>query len=313
MAAVQTVAWAAGPSLPGRSITAPLPVQRLAATGRMLAYVADAPQRLQCARIGLWNTKTLRARLFGSQEQCLEQTSTGQGVWDVAVATNRVLWLTYAGGVTREWTLWTASATKRKPRQIRFVAREVDEPAPIVIGPGTAEGIPYAVDRELVYLGDDGRAIFRTSVDSPVRAIAAGYGGRVRVAALLADGRVVGLDSAGQEYTADRFPSRAVTTLRVVGRGIAVQTGDEVEITAPRPHDTVTVELPSEAKLVDVAQGLVLFSDAGDLWIESIATKRRARVVDGTPSRPALGQLEPHGLAWVRGRTVSWTSATLPR
>jgi hypothetical protein len=311
-AAVAGGGQAATSVVPARSVTAPLPVQRLALSGRSVAYVADAPDKLQCARIGLWRPQRGRQVLFASKEQCLEQASTGQGVWDVAVATNRVLWITYAGGNQRDWTLWTASVTKRTPRQLRSADRDVDAPGPIVIGPGTSEGIPYAVGREIVYLGDDGRAIFTTTVSSAVRAIAAGPGGRLRVAALLASGEVVGLDTAGQEYTAERFPSHAVTAIRVSGLGIAVQVGDEVEITPPRTHDGVTVALPPDARLLDVAQGHVLYSSAGDIRVKAIATGAATRVADGTSSRPALGQLEPHGLAWARGRTVSW-SAALPR
>jgi hypothetical protein len=296
-----------------QSLTAPFPIQRLALSGQSVAYVADVPGKLECARIGLWQPGLRRQMLFASQEQCLEQASTGQGVWDVAVARSRLLWVTYAGGNIREWSLWTASKTRPKPRQLLFVDRDVDAPAPIVIGPGTTEGTPYAVDRKIVYLGDDGRAVFRTTVASPVRAIAAGFGGRLRVAALLADGRVVGFDSAGQEYTAEPFPPKAVTAIRVTGRGIAAQLRAKVEFTAPRTHDTATVGLPRAAVLLDVAQGLVLYSRAGDLWLKSIATGNTTRVVDGSPTRPVLGQLEPHGIAWAHGKKLLWSTAPLPR
>ena len=93
-----------------------------------------------------------------SSEQCLEQASTGQGVWDVAVATNRLLWLTYAGGNIREWALWTAMTTRKSPWQVRFVARDVDDPPPIVIGPATvdadrAQGVAWSVGRVLRWRG----------------------------------------------------------------------------------------------------------------------------------------------------------------
>jgi hypothetical protein len=315
LAAALAVAGGAGGAAaltPDRTIVATLPVRDLAMTGRSVAYVADAPDRLQCASIGYWSTVTRRRILFDSKEQCLELSSTGQGVWDLAIAEKRLLWITYTGGNLREWFLWTATTTRRTPRRLRFVTRHVEDPPPVVIGPGTAEGIPYAVERQIVYLGDDGRAIFRAVVESPVRAIAAGHGGRLRVAALLADGRVVGFDEAGEEYTSETFPPKAVVSVRVSGLGTAVQVEDVVEIVPPRAHDGVTVTLPAGSRMVDVAQGRILWWRTGDVGTTAIATGRSVRLVAGTPSEPALGQLEQRGLAWARGRIVRWRAGVLP-
>ena len=292
---------------PDRTLVASLPVRDLALTGRTVAYVADAPVRLQCARIGLWNTATNRRFPFDAKEQCLEQGSTGQGVWDVSVATTRLLWLTYAGGNFREWSLWTATTTRRRPRLLRFVARDVDAPPPIVLGPGTAEGIPYAVYREIVYLGDDGRAIFRTTVASPVRALASRLRGRfvIVVAALLADGTVVGLGSGGEQHIA-WDPPGTVTALGLDDLvGIAVQVGREISFPGGE------VMLPSGAVMVDLAQGRILWTRAGDLGATSV-TGKTTRLVDGTPTNPAFGQLDARGAAWARGRAVRWRAGRLP-
>ena len=293
---------------PDRTIVTSLPVRNLALTGRSVAFVADAPVRLQCARIGLWNTATNRRFTFDSKEQCLEEASTGQGVWDVAVATHRLLWLTYAGGNLREWTLWTATTTRLTPRQLRFVARGVDAAPPIVVGPGTPEGVPYAIDRQVVYLADNGAEIFRTTVAAPVRAIAAGPGPNgVRVATLLASGLVVGLDGRGQNVTtSDRFPASPVAALRVTTRGIALQEQNEVHF------DDALVKLPRGAKMVDVAQGRVLWTRAGNLGATTIATGTSVRLVNGTRGRPTYGQLEPLGIAWSVGRAVRWRPGALP-
>jgi hypothetical protein len=131
LAAALSAAGGAAALTPTRSIATTLPVQDLALTGRLVAYVADAPPaRLRCARIGLWSSMRNRRWVFDSRELCRDPASTGQGVWDVAVATNRLLWLTYTGGNFREWFLWTATTTRRTPRQLRFVARDVDAPSP---------------------------------------------------------------------------------------------------------------------------------------------------------------------------------------
>ncbi|HEU0247114.1 MAG TPA: hypothetical protein VFR38_08525 [Gaiellaceae bacterium] len=304
--AALTVAGGAAALTPDRTIVTSLPVRDLALTGRSVAFVADAPKRLQCARIGLWNSATNRRFVFDSKEQCLEEGSTGQGVWDVAVATRRVLWLTFAGGNFREWSLWTATTTRPKPRQLRFVARDVDGAPPIALGPGTAEGMPYAVDRRVVYLADSGKAIFTTTVAAPVRAIAAGQGPNgVRVAALLSSGVVVGLDRRGQNVTTvDTFPRGSVTAVRVSRHGIALQMRNEVHF------DDVAVELPSGANMLDIAQDRVLWMRAGDLGTTTITTGKSARLVDGTPRKPAHGQIEPQGVAWSVGRTVRWRGGT---
>lgn len=302
------VAGGATALAPTNAIVSSRPVQEIALTHRSVGYVADMPKRLACGRIGFWNTATRTSFTVDAKEMCAEETSTGQGISDVSVATNRLLWLTYAGGNFREWLLWTATTTRRLPRQLRFVARDVDAPPPIVVGPGTPEGVPYAVDREVVYLADDGKAMFRTTAAAPVRLIAAGPGPNgVRVAALLASGLVVGLDRRGQNVTTmDRFPANPVAALRVSPRGIAVQVRNEVHF------DDALVKLPRGASMVDVAQGRVLWTRAGDLGATTITTGATIRLVDGTPARPAYGQLEPHGIAWSVGRFVRWRGGALP-
>lgn len=304
---VLVLATTAAALTPNRTIVAPLPVQDLALTGTSVAYVADAPSGLRCGRIGFWNTRTGATLSIDAKELCVDEASTGQGIWDVAVATKRVLWLTFAGGNFREWFLWTATTTKRTPRQLRFVSRPVEDPPPIVIGPGTAAGIPYAVDRQIVYLGDDGRAIFRTTVASPVRALASHLNGRfgVVVAALLANGTVVGLDGNGEQEIA-WDPPGTVTALGLDDlRGIAVQVEREVSF----PGGEVT--LPRGARMADFAQGRILWTRDGDLG-QTLVTGESRRLVDGTARKSVNGQLERQGIAWSQGRVVRWRAGALP-
>ena len=297
---------------PDRTIVTSLPVQDLALTDRWVAYVADAPVRLHCARIALWNTATNKRQLLDAKEQCLEQGSTGQGVWDVAVASKRLLWLTYAGGNFREWSLWTATTTRSTPRRLRFVARDVDDPAPIVIGPGTAEGIAYAVDRQVTYLGDDGKAIFTWTAPRPIRAVATGDGPRKwRVAALQDNGTVVVLDASGNPVYDPSFQSELVRSVRLAPSGLVVQMGQLAIISKPSLEHEV-IRLPSGARLVDVAQGRLVYQRGRDLWALTIETRKSARLVEGTPSQPAQGQLDAKGIVWAKGRTVSWRAGALP-
>jgi len=247
--AALAVATGAAALQPASAIVAPRPVQEIALTGRSIGYVADARKRLECGRIGFWNTSTGTSFTVHAREMCTEETSTGQGISNVSVAMNRLLWLTYAGGNFREWFLWTATTTRRTPRQLRFVSRRVESPPPIVLGPGTQQGIPYAVDRRIVYLGDDGRPIFVKAMAAPVQALASDSQGRfgITVAALLSNGEIVGLDASGEEEFTMTFPPGAVVAVELDRRiGLAVQVGRRVTF----PGGEVT--LPPGARMVDV-------------------------------------------------------------
>jgi hypothetical protein len=301
--------------VPARTLTRPAAIELLSLTGRSIAYVVGET-RAECAHVELWQPATSRVSRFGKPTPlpCKERPSTGSGVWELGLARTRALWTTYVGGNFRDWQLWTATPTKTTPRRLLFVSRDVDAPPPVVVGPGTESGVPYAVDRQVVYLGENGKAIFKATAPSPVRALAAGPGpGRLEVAAVLANGWVIGLDGTGNEYTAEPYPPGAVSSVRVFGLGTAIQVGNEVEILPPRSHDGVIVKLPPGSTMLDAAQGRILYARANDLWVTTIATGTSARLVDGGPARPVRGQLEPRGIAWAKGRTSFWSPGPLAR
>jgi hypothetical protein len=310
VAVVSAASGSATPT-PTRTIATALPVRDLALTGRSVAYVADAGlDQLRCAHISLWNTATNRRSVFDSKEQCVDLTSTGQGVWDIAVATNRLLWITYGGGNIREWTLWTATATRRTPRRLRFVARDVDAAPPIVLGPGTSYAVPYAVDREIVYLANDGAALFRTTVTAPVRALASHPLTRPRgpaaVVALLASNELIGLHETGTEVFRVAVPAGVSAIAYDDRRSILYQLGNVVHT------DSGDVALPAGAVMVDASRGLILWTRAGDLGVTSMATRASKLLVDGSRTRPVVGQIELGGLAWASGHQVRWRVGRVP-
>jgi hypothetical protein len=308
LAAAAVLAGAASALTPTSTRVAPLPVQDLALTGRALAYVADRPSGLQCSRIGYWHTGTGRAFAIDARELCQDEASTGQGVWDVSVATRRILWLTYTGGNFREWFLWTATTTRTTPRRLRFVARDVDAPPPIVLGPGTDYAVPYAVDREVVFLADNGKALFRTTAPAPVRALTSHP--RIRrfgaaVVALLASNELLGLDGTGTEVFRVDVPPGVSAIAYDDLSAVLYQRGRTVH------SDARDVVLPAGAAMVDAARGQILWTRAGDLGVTVIATGRTRRLVDGSPARPVHGQLELSGLSWAQGRVVRWRAGPL--
>ena len=309
---------------PGRSIRVPLPVRDLAFTSGSVAWehapgvpAAVIPGREgTCGQVGLWLPASRRQWRFDPTLVCTNgPSSTGMGIRDVSVATRRVLWIEYVGGNFRDWFLVTASTTKPKPLRLRHVIRDVDAEPPFVIGPGTPAGIPYAVDDEVGYLGDTGAVLFTKTVASPVRALAAGVGPRrLRVAALLANGTIVGLDGRG--HTVQVIPPQGVVSaIRVSSLGIAVQRGRMNRgFVVPYPKiaiGTRTVRLPAGAHMVDVAQGRVLWTDDGDLGVTVIASGRRTRLANGSPESRVLGQLETSALVWARGRGLYWDAGVI--
>jgi hypothetical protein len=232
------------------AIVAPAPVQTLAFDTPQLAY-ASSHSAADCDRIRVWNRGTGRTVRLGRTTSC-EQTSTGSGIASLSVAGNRVLWLFYAGGNIREWSLFTATTTAPKPRQLRFFARDVDDPAPIVLGEGDStrfgDLLPYAVDRQVVVLRPNGSRAFAWTAPAQVTALGANWGG---VAVALEDGRVFALENGVVESSWTGSP--AVTAVFVTGNGVASQRGRTIELRSGSSTRRWTV--PTGARLRD-AEGL---------------------------------------------------------
>jgi hypothetical protein len=300
-------------STPASHVTRPAAVEALALTGRNIAF-ATRPWQKDCDRVELW-AKAKKVIPLGSLAfvlSCRQGLSTGSGVWDVALARTRMLWVTYAGGNLRDWQLWTATPTRRKPKQLRFAELDVDDPPPLHIGPGTSQGVPFAAGREVVFLGDDGAAIFKRVLAAPVQAIAAGIGpAGTRVVAVLTSGPVVALATNGSTVAQFSFAPGEVQVVRLTPGAVVVQVGSQVRFLASGSGGP-TLILPAEATLLDVAQGRALYGLNGDLRARTIATGADRLLVDGTPALPALGRIDARGFAWSRGSRVTWRPGLLP-
>jgi hypothetical protein len=135
----------------------------------------------------------------------------------------RALWIQYAGGNLRDWQLFTATRTKTKPRQLAFVEQDVDLPSPIV-GQGTLAGVPYAVNANLTFLGDDGAAIFKRTAHAPVRLLASGLGpDGSEVAAFLSNGELELLSHAGQVVQGYTYSPGELTALYLAPAGVVAR------------------------------------------------------------------------------------------
>jgi hypothetical protein len=85
------------------------PVSAVGIAGTEVAYADE--YRRRCHEVRRWDVATRGDVRVASH--CFVSTSTGSGIAAVSVAGGRALWLTYIGGNTREWSLWTKRGTAR--------------------------------------------------------------------------------------------------------------------------------------------------------------------------------------------------------
>jgi hypothetical protein len=312
LATAGTAAAAGSMVTPGTTLVQVGDVTPLGLTGRNAVFgVGTSPA--EC-RVKLWSLSKRTVATMGlpRSPSCTVETSTGSGIATVSVASSRVVWLAYTGGNTREWSLFTATPRAPEPQRLRFASRSVDGPAPIVLGQGTPSGVPYAVNREILFLAENGTRAFRVVAPAAVQRIAAGPGPNgIRVVALTADGHILALAADGAPAADDIVPDGPVKALGLIAGGVAYQVGTSVHVVGPA-GDT-TVELPGAATMVDAAAGRILYQRTGSLGAVTIAGGADVPLVTGTRAKPALGQLEPAGLAWAKGPTVNWRPGPLPQ
>jgi len=302
-----SAAMAAALQKPARSIARAGPVTALGLTHGSIAY-AVGRTKADCDHVELWNTDTRGTWRFGRKRPCGD-LPLFSGIGPVGVATKRVVWVSFAGGNLTDWELWTATTTKKTPKRLRFVERDTSEPPPIVVGPGTAQAIPYAVETEITWLADSGAPIFRTHAQSEVRAITSGQGPLGwRVAASLANGDVIVLNDAGALDTTISYAPGAVKWIGLAPAGVLVQLpGARVEIRNGGP--TRAVQLKPNAIVIDYAEGRLLYRVGQSFWLRNVRTGTDTLLLRGSAKRPVAASLDTHGLAWRQGSTVNWACA----
>ena len=260
------------------SVTAHGAVGAVAFDGARVAYAVGASPG-DCNRVRLWNISTGGITRLGRGASCV-QTSTGTGIAAVAIAGNRAIWLNYIGGNIREWTLWTASGTSPKPRQLAFVARDVDEPSPIVVGDGNTSRkgdlLPYAVDRAVVVLRTSGARRFTWRAPTQVVALDARDG---QVAVATEDGTVTILDAAGHVLTEEDV-GPGITAVQLSGNAVVAQVGRTLDVVGPGPIRQFM--LPSGSRLQDALESTALYTVGGSLISLSTSTGDRLVVARGS-------------------------------
>jgi hypothetical protein len=303
--ATSTAAWAL--QAPGRTQVRSAPVTAIALTHASIAF-AVGRTKTDCDHVELWNPDTHGTYRFGQRKPCGDLPLLF-GIGPIGVATNRVVWVSFAGGNLTDWQLWTATTTRKTPRRLAFVERDTMDAPAIVVGDGTSNAIPYAVETEITLIGEKGAPVFRTHASSEVRQITSGEGPYGwRVAALLATGEVTVLDGGGSVVATYPFQLGAVRWIRLAPGGLLVQVpGAKVEI--HRGAAVRTIQLKPNAIALDYAEGRILYRVGQTFWLRQISTGTDTILLQGSRRQPITPVLDTHGLAWAQGPSVNWACA----
>lgn len=263
-------------------ILAPSFLSGVAVDGPRVAY-ADTS-----CRVSIWQGG--RTTRLGATP-CTERTSTGSGLAGLALASGRALWVTYAGGNIREFTVWTATGTRPQPRRLAFVTGDVDAVPPIAVGDGDENLLPYAVRRTVVVLGANGARRFAWTAPARVTAVDA-FAGKVAVATT--GGLVTVLDEHGSVLDEESFGAD-IYGLQIAGGSLVAQVGRSLEIRSGGSAKQIL--LRRDLKLVGASGGraALLGRDGAELLdvvtgqSSSLGPARQARV-DGVRVVTANGR-----------------------
>lgn len=278
-----------------RTVTAPAPVTALAADGARVAYAVGFSAG-DCNRVYVWNLGTRAVTRLGRRTHC-ERASTGNAVAAVSIAGERALWLYYVGGNTRDWSLWTATPSQPSPRRLALISRDVDAPAPIVLGQGDSSRLgallPYAVDRTVVALRSNGSRRFTWTAPARVVALAA-KGGELAVAT--AGGLVTLLDAGGRVLRRETF-GKEIEALAITGDALAVQHGRTLELRGGR---IAMYSLVAGVRLADADGDRAALVGGGKVRTFDLDTG-----AGGVAAAGSFAELEGLRLTVASGRTVS--------
>jgi hypothetical protein len=278
-----------------QSVTAPAPVLDLAFDGGRVAYATGRSAR-DCNRVYVWSLATNAVSRLGRKTHC-EETSTGNSIAQIAVAGTRVLWLHYAGGNFREWSLWTATTTRPSPIRLRLVTSEADASAPIVIGGGDSgrlgDILPYAVGRTVIALRANGGRRFAWSAPARVVALSALEG---ELAVATEGGEVTVLDAAGRVLGTESYAGE-IHAVKITGNGLLVQRGRTLELRDAGSPRLWT--LPSGARLEDAADARAYYVAREKVHAQSLAGAQTRIVANGRH-----GAVEGLTIAVAQGRLV---------
>jgi hypothetical protein len=297
LAAGLTLSLAAAAGARQRVVAGPLSAVSIA--GVEVAYADEYTSN--CHEIRLWNVATRADRRLASH--CFQSTSTGSGVAGVIATGGRALWVTYTGGNIREWSLWTKGGTAPAKR-IAFLPADVDGPAPVVLGAVWEGSLPYATGRTIIVLAPNGSRRFTLTAADRVVSLSAHSRG---YAAVLANGTVLSISTAGKVIRERSFPAGTVEDAVLAAPGLVVKTTAGLEIHRDGPPRTIP--LPRGARFLGLSQGTVAYATGRQLRLLLLTSGRDTLFHTLAPRFEAQsGRL---GLAYISGRTLGYDARVI--
>jgi hypothetical protein len=269
------------------------------AAGSIAAGIAWSPRA--CEGVVLWDPPAFTRYTFRVPGPC-PQTSTGRGIAAVSVLPSRALFLSYVGGNSREWRLWTATPTARRPRLLRTATADADQPSPITVGNGGRWGAPYAVGRDVVVLGANGSRVLTWRAPAAVVALA---DSNAMVAVALANGDVVSLqEQTGKQLARASFPAGTVREVRPITGGLVVQADGGV--TLRRGAIVRDLDIPAGARMVGYVDGWLAYVLSGE--IRAYSWQKRQDVLIRDVGGTVLADDDANGLTWATRGTLCWST-----
>lgn len=295
-------------------------VEALAMDGNRIAYDVDPQSAPNQNKVLVWNVHTGRTtKVSGNQTRHADSTSTGSGVFQLAVAGSRVAWLVNLGGNTEgDDYLFTSSVTKPKERKIATSFRFGDNcPGRTqsncagkwlggLVGSGklmalnrwTTDATGSVIQGELDVLGGSGMKKVASGT-STVEATSADGG---RVAVLRTDG-TVGLYSSAGKLLRTVTPSSA--------RAIALSGRNLVVLTKTRTLQLYNTETGNRRKTFSVpgtkpgnldVQGNIAIYTTGSTVHALNLSSRKARIIGTLRGGIGLARIANAGLAYTSNR-----------
>lgn len=321
VAVLALAAGAAGAPPPATTRQAAGPIEALAMDGSRIAYDVQgnlAPGVGRCNKVYAWNVASGSLTTVSGKGTCeAENTSTGAGVRELAVAASRVAWIVNQGGNSeKDDYLYTALLPKPKERKLAYGLRvgggAYDEPwVGAWIGGLTGSGAVLAVNQWTTAQGGVVDTARLRTIASGLRTIAsgsqtlqAGSTDGKRIAVLRQDGSVALYSSSGKLLR--RVQPSAPKEVALGGGYLGVLTkANTIEVYSASTGKRLFTRHPAKgAASLDIEGGIAVYAapKAGGRQLRTVHVLRLKTGKDTVLTTQARGvvdvQIEAPGVAY---------------
>jgi hypothetical protein len=219
----------------------------------------------------------------------------------VAVSGERVVFLSYVGGNTREWRLWTATPTAKRPRLLRTASADAGAPSPILLGNGGELGIPYAVGRDVVVLAPDGHR--ERTWHAPADIVSLGESSGT-IAATLADGTVAAFRLVPATAAPVVYTQPGARAAQALSDGIVIDASDGIYLRNGKR--SLRFDVPAGARMLGYSDGWLVYASGRQIHVYSY--RRGQDVLARTVrSAPVVADADRGGIGWTNLGSLCWS------